>query len=337
MTTKRPIDRLRDSAVSIAIDPSDDNSAITCMIPIAGVMHIVKEKAIYAVKLADHIDPQRTNAQIPNTVQRVLARGSDSELVGRTLLTAKTLFDAKFLPKSIDHERALALAFEALKEFVSMLDAAADYQAAEAAAIGRFTSQDHRPGSLLMPAIGDVRRQCKAFAQQADHAAQALFKIVKLFYADVGSGGFESLLKSCTKRYGADDPFTQFITHVLPFVNFVRHMRNCLEHDQARHDQEAIITDFALGTDRNVTTPSIEVRHRKNRYAPVAVSIMMHTINTDLPLTFEEVIAHLCSKHAQPFGKIPIEVILRNEPARTDKHVRFCYGMQRNGQMVPIG
>ncbi len=87
-------------------------------------MHIIKERGVYRVTLADEIDPDRKNPRIPNTVQRVLRMGSDSELIGRTLLTAQNLFKTAYLPKEIDCDRGLSLTLAIAKNLVSMSVAA---------------------------------------------------------------------------------------------------------------------------------------------------------------------------------------------------------------------
>ena len=67
-------------------------TAIREMIPLGDTMYFVKERGIYAMQLADQIDPDRTNAALPDTQQRILRIGTDDPVVARTLLTANTLF-----------------------------------------------------------------------------------------------------------------------------------------------------------------------------------------------------------------------------------------------------
>jgi hypothetical protein len=114
--TKRPIDQKHDAGGVMEIGTSDDQSAITTICPIGDDLYIVKERGIYEVKLADRIDPNRTNIAIPKTQQGVLNYGSDAPVVGRTLLTAKELFNPTYLPKNLDLSEALRLCFESLKD-----------------------------------------------------------------------------------------------------------------------------------------------------------------------------------------------------------------------------
>jgi hypothetical protein len=94
MPERRPIDILRDSGGQIKVGTPDDESDITDMFEFDGSMHVIKRNGIYRLRLPDEIDPKRTNAALPRTQQQILAYGSDSEMVVRTLLTANRLFQS---------------------------------------------------------------------------------------------------------------------------------------------------------------------------------------------------------------------------------------------------
>ena len=117
---KRPIDLMRSAAGSFRVGLDEDGDAITELFSLNDGLVVVKQKAIYEVRFADQIDPKRENPNIPLNIQRrILSIGADSTVVGRTLLTAKGLFQTKYLP-SIDCDRALNLSFEALQDIVAM-------------------------------------------------------------------------------------------------------------------------------------------------------------------------------------------------------------------------
>jgi hypothetical protein len=56
MIDKRPIDRLRDGAISLEVKTPDDDSAISIMITVGDRLLVVKEKGIYEIKPADKIE-----------------------------------------------------------------------------------------------------------------------------------------------------------------------------------------------------------------------------------------------------------------------------------------
>ncbi|MDF0497222.1 IS66 family insertion sequence element accessory protein TnpB [Bradyrhizobium yuanmingense] len=81
--------RIRESAMSMDVGPSGGH--ITGMVKIGERLHTVKTDSISRIMLADEIDPNRTNINVPNSQQEVLDCGSDSPLVAKTLLTGKQL------------------------------------------------------------------------------------------------------------------------------------------------------------------------------------------------------------------------------------------------------
>ncbi len=54
---KRRIDQIRDSAGSFTIG-DDSDGAIKSFVTIGGRLYVIKEKSIYALALADDIDPE---------------------------------------------------------------------------------------------------------------------------------------------------------------------------------------------------------------------------------------------------------------------------------------
>ena len=203
MTKKRPIDIQRDSAGHLDVGTPDDESAITDVFSIGGSLYVIKEKGIYQVKLADEIDPKRTNPKVPNTHQRILAYGSDNEIVGHIFLTAKHLFDPAYLGRSFDHERALALTFDALKDLLAMHEILMSIEEAEARAKASYSASRGKGGALGLPSVGDLTPQGKSYIQKAHHALKALLAIVKVFYGtNAASARFQALAKLAEDRYG---------------------------------------------------------------------------------------------------------------------------------------
>jgi hypothetical protein len=330
---------LRESAKKFEVGTADDNSAITTMISIGDTLYIVKENGIYAFKLADSIDPKRLNPHIPDIQQRVLTCGSASELVGRTLLTATTLFKKNHLPSKFNCEQAIMLSFEALKDIVAMQEVKDAFQQSERAEVDAFNNRQHSQGVLVMPAIGNVLERCKTFIQKADHVSQSLFNIVKLFYGkNVGEKGFESLANMAVRKYGEDDAFTKFAKDVAPKLKYIRNIRNCIEHPNPP-TIEAVISDFELNSNGEILQPLIGATYRKEHYSPVPIAIFMEDAVDGLSGIFESMVAHLCSKHVLNMGGFPTQVVEfpPEQRGQDNQHVRYSYGVEINGQIIPAG
>ncbi len=88
MSDKSLIEKRRNMGGSADIGSAEDG-AILEMINMCNKTIVVKEKALYEFFLADQIDPNRENPDIPSNVQRLLLKqGAESPLVCKTFLTA---------------------------------------------------------------------------------------------------------------------------------------------------------------------------------------------------------------------------------------------------------
>ena len=332
--TKSPIDIKRDSGGMVNIGTPEDG-AVGKMVEIDGSLYIIKEKSIYALQTADQIDPDRTNIALPNVIPRpVLTEGFDCELVGKTLLTAATLFNkGKFLPTTFEHGRALSLSFEVLKNMIAMRTEAEEFEAAQRKACER-TASASSAGSPHFPSMGDVTNPCRAFMQQAFHAQGSLLAIVRLFYCDIEKAPWDILFERVKGHYGESDDFTQFLVHAVPFLKGVMNIRDCLDH---KNIKGVTIKDFAMQLNGKISVPTIEVDFRGTRQPPVTISEFMTYVLTNLMIAFELMIVYLCGKHYEAPAPFPIHIGMPSENRRHWKHVRFYYGSVWDGEFIPMG
>lgn len=92
MNGKRPIDIQREAALTINVS-GDDKSSIREVFSTSSTLYTIKNHSVFKIQLADDIDPERTNLNIPNMTQQVLLAGYENEVVARVLLMTKYLFD----------------------------------------------------------------------------------------------------------------------------------------------------------------------------------------------------------------------------------------------------
>jgi hypothetical protein len=327
---KRPIDLQRDGGVSMKVGSAGDLSPITAMIVIGKRMHVVKSNSIYEVRLADDIDPQRTNPSVPNTQQKVLDVGSDSEPVGRILLTAHALFSKNYLQENIDSDEALRLSFEILKDVVAMGEVAQSLEKDE------HDSTAH-PGddrSVLLPTTRNLTHRCHEFIQKADHSLRKLYSIIQVFYPKARKSYFDGFYDTLVALYGDNDPFAQGVQDGLPFLRFVRDIRNSAEHP--KKDQKIVIKDFSFDPTGGVVGPTIEVIHSRSPQPAVNVALLVREVNAAIIDVVESMIAGLCNKNLKKDSGFAFEVVELPETMRREKFVRYSYGLvDQNGQVVP--
>lgn len=333
-TGPRPIDRKRDSAGSIDINPPNDDSPITGMIGVDDQFFVIKERGVYRVTLADEIDPERKNPSIPNTVQRVLGMGSDSELIGKTLLTAQNLFKQNYLPKEVDCDRAVSLTLTITRDLVSMSAAADSFRDEEEKTVSESKVTRRKDGSVIIPDVGVIEAKCKAFLIQAGHVQRELLEIVKLFYRKRNfRKWFDSLAKHISETAGEDDEFLSFINQVLPLLRFVREARNCVEHP--KEDQYVKVVDFFINSAGQLVAPTIEVVHPTSRLEPTSASEFMRQITDELVTTVELMLGSLSGRHVQPVAGFQFLVCYLPEDKRQYKHVRLGYALVDGDSVIP--
>jgi hypothetical protein len=337
MIQKRPIDRKRDSGMSFEVGTAEEG-ATEAMVEIDDSLYIIKPKAIYALQTADQIDRDRTNIHLPKVVtRRVFAIGSESEIVGKTLLTAITLLDkGNFVRDGVDTRQVISTSLEALTMLVALQGIAAEFEAAEQAAYEKAAALRCAGDAAQQPYLGDVKSRCKSFMQQADHAVGTLLDIVRLFYPDIKKTPWDALREKIGREIGEDDQFAKFLDQAVPFFKLVRNARDCLEH---KNTKGAMVKDFEVQPGGQLHPPTIEINFRESQHPTIAVSAFMSGTITSIANGFEMSLAHLCNANTRPSPAFPVYIDMPAGNRRRWKHVRFAFGTRfmGNDDFVPIG
>ena len=323
MANKRPIDRKRESGGMAEIGTKDDG-AILEMPKIGERLIVIKEKSIYEFMMADDIDPERTNINLPNNIHKlIINQGTESELVSRTFLTAKTLIKSEYFTNNINTTKALSLSLDLLQEMAVLEKEIDDYLDKEREVSDEYEEKRNKPVSYSIPSIGDIETRCKTIFQKADHVEQIMIEIITLFYPNDGLKkqsqfpNFYDILKS---KYGENDPFPKFVNTTLDFMKKIRAFRNAFDHRL----NTAKVFDFELQIDSNVLSPTIELNHKDSKLKRQSLSEFLKIIIPNLIFIFENTIAYMSNKTftpnlmAQGIREIP-------ENKRRYKHVKYCF------------
>jgi hypothetical protein len=337
MTAKRPIDLKRDSGMSFEVGTPEEGS-VQAGVEIDDSLYIIMPKAIYALKTADQIDRDRTNIHLPKVVTRqVFTIGSESEMVGKTLLTAISLLDeGNFVRDGVDTKQVISTSLEALTMLVALQGIAAEFAAAQQAVCEKAAALRRAGDAAQQPFLGDVKSRCKSFMQQADHAVGALLDVVRLFYAEIKKTPWDALREKIGREVGEDDQFTKFLDQAVPFFKLVRNTRDCLEH---KNSKDVVVKDFEVQPDGQLHPPTIEVDFRESQHPTIAVSAFMSGMVTSIANGFEMMLVHLCNANTRPSPAFPVYIDIPAENRRRWKHVRFYFGTRfaNSDDFVPIG
>ena len=334
--SKRPIDKLRDGAGSFDINTPDDETAISGMISIGDErLLIIKGKGIYEIKLADQIDPKRTNINTPSTIQKVLPYGSDDPWVGSVLLTANELLKKSIIGEQVDCDKILNMVLRISQDIAGALEASESYSKKEQTALESFDNAIRADRSVILPSINDISSMCKEFLQKSDHALRELFDIVKLFHSGVGAGGWDSLKAAVESEPAKVDNFHEFIESVSPLLKLVRNSRNCVEHP--REGQNLEVSDFSLDPNNSLVPPLVTITHPKTPLKATPISVFFNTTAREIISIVELMLVYLCSRKVKPFAGFPVQVYEMPVDKRRSKYVKFGYGIPNGDTIVPFG
>lgn len=312
MKEKSEIDRIRSSSGYATVGSADDG-AIMEMKNIAGRLLVIKEKAIYEIVTADSIDPKRTNANLPPMIQKiVIDRGTESEIVSRTLLTAIGLFKPEYIIKTVDCNIIISLMIDMLSEFYILEKEIYEYQQSEKDASADYEIRKNEKGQYKLPSIVNLESRCKTIFQKADHIEQLLIDIITRVYPKLKltkQSHFPNLHQELKNLYGENDDFVKLLETAIDFMQVVRELRNGFEH--RLHYVKAI--DYELQVNGDIIAPTIELNHKKIKLERTSLNGFLKLMFDNLIYLTEMILVNLSSKNLRTNGipnyvkKIPIE------------------------------
>jgi hypothetical protein len=323
MGEKRPIDRKRESGGMADIGTAEEG-AIVDMINIKERLIIVKEKAIYESFTADTVDPGRTNIDLPNIIHKLLVdQGADSELVGKTFLTAKIFFKGHSF-KPVDAESSLFIMLELLKELIVLEKEINSYLEEEQKLTTDYESKRGQKVSYAIPTITNLESRCKTIFQKTDHIEQFIMAIVMVFYPADGltkHSHFPRLYEVIKTKYGEKDLFSQNLSKAVYLMKVLRLIRNGLDHQL----DNVTVKNFELQPDSPVLSPTMELNHKEGKMERVSLSVFLPSMFKQLVSIIEGLAIFLAAKKVNPMGQLEFGV--RKIPAaqRCNKFVRYSF------------
>jgi hypothetical protein len=327
---KAPIDLRRNSAGSMTVGLPEEGNITDLYTVGDDRLLMIKEEAVYEIKMADMIDPARLNPNIPNIQQRLLSEGSKSELVQSILITSGQLFDPSYL-RNLNCPKIRDIALSATEELISMGRIATRTNVEISDLISALEGQKLKDG-LIIPSLNDARQSTKNFLQRADHFCRELFYITREF--EKGFGDLDNLLRKAKSEKPANDEFVNFLERSVPYLKFIRNARNAMEHPIPQKRIE--IRNFELTEGAQIKPPSITVIHPKTPEPEANLSDFFLATVLSLKNLYGQWIAHLCARHAH-FGGFSVGVMSTPKDRREALRSDYMYAVAINGKMQPVG
>lgn len=312
MKEKSDINRIRNSGGHTTVG-TEDEGAIMEMNNIAGRLLVIKERAIYEIVMADSIDPERTNANLPPMIQKIIIdRGTESEIVSRTLLTAIGLFKPEYIVTTVDCNIIISLMIDMLSEIYILEKEISEYQQSENDASAEYEIRKQEKAPYKLPSVVNLESRCKTIFQKADHVEQLLMGIITRVYPDLKltkQSHFPNLHQEIKKLYHENDGFVKLLETANDFMQVLRELRNGFDH---RLDHTKAI-DYELQVNGDIISPTIELNHKKIKLDRTSLSEFLKLVVDNLIYLVEMVLVYLASKNLRNTAipnyvkKIPVE------------------------------
>jgi hypothetical protein len=331
----RPIDRLRNAGGVMQVDTANDGPIVAAL-PTNDKLYFVKTHAIYSVQLADQIDPNRQNPDIPNTQQRELPFGSEHFAVARILLMAEMLFKKTALGQSFDVKHGIELTIDLLKDIAALIDVRERLEISQQEAAVANVAESPAQRMLHLPSVENVEARCDAFAQKAAHVVHCLELLAKMFYpTELTSKWIDALIRTLKQRERDNSAFAAYMVKVRPFLMFVLEMRNMIEHPKP--DKSVKVHNFRFLSSGEIAPPSVEIVRSDEPVETAHLTVMMETVTRDLVNVCEALVAYLCDSKIDVRGAFSSLRVIQVPPGqRQNPQIRFSYGYYDGQKMIPI-
>lgn len=333
---KHAIDQRRESAFSMDIR-GDDQSPIFDFLSTAHALYAIKSDGVFKIQLADDIDPDRTNPNIPNLSQQVLSAGSDAPIVATVLLTAKTLFDAKnaqvdpFVSELFELSLRLTRHLVELDQIISRVAEEIYRKHAD------FSDKTMAPYAFSLPSIPGLNAEIHNILTRADKSKDAILDLMRLQFlsTNINSRDLNHLSAAIRDAVQTEPNLIEVWDGMQHYFMLVRNMRNTSEHPKV--GGRIILSDFAMQPDGSVSPPSIEVQHPMTPIRPVPVTEFLTFVAISLLNHAETALAFIKMASLlrdNPFGEI---VAALPPEQRRNQHVRFHRTISLNGELHVLG
>ena len=280
------------------------------------------------------MDPERTNIDVPNTIQRIFPYGAEDPWIGAVVLTAYHLLQNQCLSRDINGAEAFAVVLDIAKDIAGAHELLEKYCDAERVATNSLNPNIRKDRSVIVPALGNIESRCNEFLQRSDHVVRELFRLVRMFYSDVNSGRWIALKTKIDGEPNDIDNFSQFLDETVPFLQLIRNARNCVEHP--RSGQKLVTVDFRVDATNVLLPPAVEIIHPRTPMRRVLVNAFFTRTLEKLVRVVELMVVFLCARHVSTSGSFPVQVLEFPQEQRCSPHVRYGYGAIIGDELVTM-
>lgn len=333
---KRPIDKIRESAGSATVG---DGAPIVRAISMSDDLLLVTTKSVFKLKLADQIDPQRQNINIPWSVQqKVLSYGSESHFVATTLLATSELVTTTYFGHKFPVERALQLSLENAIHLCEMNDTIVDLQTKQRNVEQELAEIKLNRKQFVIPQTANLR-------QRSDHLLTAFWRVCmnliafsEIFYPKPMPNvkWLTNLETQMLNGLAAEHPLREAFPQIIEILNTVIAHRHAFTHPDA--SKCVILADYELTPSMVLEAPSITIKHEKYSLSKTPILRFCENQLRHVVACSETLLAWLCELNVDQnkfiehhVEKLPADKMQAGSPLRWHTTFRPGFPVQNSG------
>jgi hypothetical protein len=293
----RPIDLVRDGGGSAKIPEGYGN--VVSMKGIGSRIYFLAERGVTSGVMADHIDPERTNPNIPFVVQRAeLAYGLDTPFMQRTLCAAFELVDQTHLPDHVAKDKLLEMALDVATSLAAVIDVTKDLLTHQA------ETSEKQLSAAYLPRTENLKGKVMQSLAHLRDVENTIKEMTIHFYPKAASSDSwtKDLRAALETAHGSASDVMVFFKKLTSFLFAIADHRNAMIHrDKTKW---VTITDYELEAQGSIVVPTIEITHPRN---PVPRTDVAHFLKSQVEViscTYESFLGWLCDLNVQVFHEM---------------------------------
>lgn len=246
--------------------------------------------------MADQIDPERTNPNIPQVVQRTeLAYGLDTPFVQRTLCAAFELVDQTHLPDHVSEDDLLTLSLGVASALAAVVDVTKELLAHQ------DETRKKQLTAAYLPHTENLTGKVKQSLAHLRDVENTIKEMTLHFYPKAASGDpWDKDLRAAMEAAHGSDPKVMGLFETLGgFLLAVADHRNAMIHPDKT--KWVTITDYELEARGSIVAPTIEITHSRNPVPRRDVAQFLQSQVELIANTYETFLAWLCDLNVRVF------------------------------------
>ena len=300
-------------------------------------LYVLRASSVHRVRLADEIDPDRTNISIPNVSQSVLDEGSNNDIVATILLTAKELFDQQNATVSDSTALLFDRCVDLTKKMLDLDKLASQISDEVSSKINLGTEEFTSVRSVHIPSCPGLESRVLSVLLQADKVREALLGICKSEWIDPSTKNpkIEDIDKAARRHLESETDLETSWDDILNYLRRLRDYRNACEH--RKDGQVVVVDDFSVQSDGTVRPPVIEVQHKVSPLSRVLVTDFVSVLRQDLLMCAELILVMIGTSRLSKISPNNVAIFQFPEEERRHKFVRFYRAINIGGHWHILG